>query len=161
MTEPPRTALGISNREPNGRTARCGPHILDPYGRGACDVCPGLLSLKVVGPIRFGLLTPRSPGAWCEVESGGVPLSTSGAAMKKWHFPILFIVIVAAVAIGINFGTLYDSAMLSMTGDCRYWRASGTESLLNSEARKRMSTQELTCALEAFAAEMERQNDAK
>jgi len=80
--------------------------------------------------------------------------------MKKWHFPILFIVIVAAVAIGVNFGTLYDSAMLSMTGDCRYWHASGSGDLLNSDDRKRMSTQELTCALERFAEEQERQNDA-
>ena len=80
--------------------------------------------------------------------------------MKKWHYPILFIVIVAAVAIGVNFGTLYDSAMLSMTGNCRYWHASGSDSLSNSEARARMSTQELTCALENYTEDMRRQNDA-
>src|SRR5690606_32930571 len=53
--EPPRTALGRSNPKPNGWAARCSPHILDPYGRGACDVCPGLPSLKVVGTdsVRF------------------------------------------------------------------------------------------------------------
>lgn len=53
--EPPRTVLGRSNPLLNGRTARCSPHNLDPYGRGACDVCPGLPSLKVVGivSVRF------------------------------------------------------------------------------------------------------------
>lgn len=80
--------------------------------------------------------------------------------MKKWQFPILFIVVAAAVAIGVNFGTLYDSAMLSMTGDCRYWHASGSDDLLNPDDRERMSTQELTCALENFAEDMRRQNDA-
>lgn len=80
--------------------------------------------------------------------------------MKKWHYPILFIAIVAAVAIGVNFGTLYDSAMLSMTGDCRYWHASGSADLSNSEARERMSTQELTCALKGYTEDMRRQNDA-
>jgi hypothetical protein len=80
--------------------------------------------------------------------------------MKKWHFPILFIVIVAGVAIGVNFGTLYDSAMFSITGDCRYWHASGLDDLSSSEARARMSTQELTCALKDYTADMRRQNDA-
>ena len=81
--------------------------------------------------------------------------------MKKWHYPILFIVIVAAVAVGANFRTLYDSAMLSMTGDCRYWHASGSDNLSNSEARERMSTEELTCALKDYTAVMRRQNDAR
>jgi hypothetical protein len=80
--------------------------------------------------------------------------------MKKWHYPILFIAIVAAVAIGVNFGTLYDSAMLSMTGDCRYWHASGSAALSNAEGRQRMSTQELTCALKDYTADMRRLNDA-
>ena len=80
--------------------------------------------------------------------------------MKKWHYPILFIAIVAAVAIGVNFGTLYDSAMLSMTGDCRYWHASGSDNLSNSEARERMSAEELTCALKDYTEKMQRQNNA-
>jgi hypothetical protein len=80
--------------------------------------------------------------------------------MKKWHYPILFLVIVAAVAIGANFGTLYDSAMLTMTGDCRYWHASGSGDLSSAEGRERMSTQELTCALKSYTEDMRRQNDA-
>ena len=80
--------------------------------------------------------------------------------MKKWHYPILFIAIVAAVAIGVNFGTLYDSAMLSMTGDCRYWHASGSDDLSNAEARERMSTEELTCALNGYTENLRRRNDA-
>ena len=55
LSEPPRTALGRSNPERIGWAARRSPHILDPYGRGACDACPGLTSLKVVGTgcVRF------------------------------------------------------------------------------------------------------------
>jgi hypothetical protein len=75
-------------------------------------------------------------------------------------YPILFVAIVAAVAIGVNFGTLYDSAMLSITGDCRYWHASGSADLSNAEARQRMSTQQLTCALKGYTEDMKRQNDA-
>ncbi len=40
---------GVVTPYVDGWAARCSPHILDPYGRGACDVCPGLPSLKVVG----------------------------------------------------------------------------------------------------------------
>jgi len=80
--------------------------------------------------------------------------------MKKWHYPVLFVILVAAVAIGVNFGTLYDSAMLSMTGDCRYWHASGSADLSSAEARQRMSTEELTCALKGYTEDMRRQNDA-
>jgi len=80
--------------------------------------------------------------------------------MKKWHYPVLFLAIVAAVAIGMNFGTLYDSAMLTMTGDCRYWHAGGSADLSTAEARERMSTQELTCALKDYTEKMQRQNDA-
>jgi hypothetical protein len=80
--------------------------------------------------------------------------------MKKWHYPILFIVVVAAVAIGVNFSILYDSAMLSMTGDCRYWHTDGSADPSSAEARQRMSTQELTCALKDYTADMRRRNDA-
>ncbi len=80
--------------------------------------------------------------------------------MKKWQFPLLFVTIVAAVAIGMNFGTLYDSAMFSMTGDCKYWHASSSGDLMTAEATREMSTPELTCALRRFTEEMRRQNDA-
>ncbi len=81
---------GIANRlqervhcslnEPNVNAARSNRNsttLFDPYGRGACDVCPGLSSLKVVGTGLLGLQTPRSPGIRCEIESGGVPQTTS------------------------------------------------------------------------------------
>lgn len=80
--------------------------------------------------------------------------------MKKRHFPLLFVAIVAAVAIGVNFGTLYDAAMLSMTGDCKYWHEERSSDLMNPEARRDMSTEELTCALRNYSEDMRRQNDA-
>jgi len=40
---------GLVTPNVDGWAVRCSPHILDPYGRGACDACPGLSSLKVAG----------------------------------------------------------------------------------------------------------------
>ena len=80
--------------------------------------------------------------------------------MKKWQFPFLFVTIVAAVAIGMNFGTLYDSAMFSMTGDCKYWSPSRSSDLMNDDARRQMSIPELTCALQEYTEETRRKNDA-
>jgi hypothetical protein len=80
--------------------------------------------------------------------------------MKKWQFPLLFVVIVAAVAIGINFGTLYDAAMLRITGDCKYWHASGATDVLDADDRRNMSNEELGCALRSYTKAMKLRNDA-
>jgi len=80
--------------------------------------------------------------------------------MKKWQFPILFVIIVAAVAVGMNFSRLYDSIMLSITGDCKYWQANESDDLMSAEGRKGMSTQELTCSLKKYTEETRRQNEA-
>ncbi|MFO1256257.1 MAG: hypothetical protein U1E37_11415 [Sphingomonadaceae bacterium] len=79
--------------------------------------------------------------------------------MKKWQFPLLFVTIVAAVAIGMNLGAIYDSVMLSVTGDCRYWHANISGDIMSAEARADMSTQELTCALKKYTEETRRRND--
>lgn len=80
--------------------------------------------------------------------------------MKKWHFPILFVTIVTAVAIGMNFGTLYDSAMFAMTGDCKYWHANRSGDFMDEEERGGMSTREIACSLRKYTEEMRRQNNA-
>ena len=80
--------------------------------------------------------------------------------MKKWHYPVLFVTIVAAVAVGTNFGTIYESAMFSMTGDCKYWDANRSGDLNDAKARKKMSLAEHNCALDKFIKDMKRQNSA-
>lgn len=80
--------------------------------------------------------------------------------MKKRHYVILFVIIVVATAIGMNFGTLYDATMFSMTGDCKYWHADRSGDLMSPEGRRDMSTEELTCALRSYSEDMRRQNDA-
>jgi len=79
--------------------------------------------------------------------------------MKKWHFPVLFLTILAAVAIGLNFGTLYDSIMLSVTGDCRYWHAKPTSPFLDAQMRNNMSNKELNCALGQYVSRKIQEND--
>ena len=70
--------------------------------------------------------------------------------MKKWHYPLLFLIIVIAVAVGVNSRFLYNSTMLTLTGDCAYWRDGSSDELWDETSRKKMSTQELTCSLRDY-----------
>ena len=96
---------GIVTPNRDGWAARSSPHILDPYGRGACGACPGLSSLKVVGTgcVRF-TNSPIARDLGVKSKSEGVPRSTSGgprmnASLKLVNALVTVSALVAAGAV--------------------------------------------------------------
>jgi hypothetical protein len=76
--------------------------------------------------------------------------------VKKRHFVALSVIIVAAGAVGI----CYNSIMLSITGDCRYWHPNGSVDLSNAQTLEALPLDEEKCALKSHLIDLKRQNGA-
>ena len=110
VMEPPRTVLGRSNPKQAVGLPDAVHASLTLYGRGACDACPGLSSLKVVGTGLLGLLTPRSPGLGVKSKRGRTAID-----FRRGNFMNRIMTIVAAAFLAgcVSMGTNYDEAAVS------------------------------------------------
>ena len=84
---------------------------LDPYGRGACDVCPGLSSLKVVGTdLRRFTNSPITRDLGVKSKAGAYRIGFRGNIMKKRYFLVSAALTLAGC---VSMGTDYDPAAVN------------------------------------------------